>query len=457
MPAPAAPRSLAAAAPAGKAKLTHPGKAILAGKGARGGPRWPQVEEKGRWEEAGGVPAAAGASVGIRAPPRGRGSARRCGAGGSPREPPPAPSPGARTPPEPPSRCLGAPGADPRSPALPRGSGRARCAAGAKALPPAGAGPSPAPDGARGGGRLGVLPAGCSAAPSFPCRASSCGTVPRAQASAFSLKRAVAAFARSAGVTLLCFPAESPPPAIVPLFLCPTVSSPPRPSPGLPQQRLGRGGCGCPHGWVPGAQPWPLPSCCPLPQVDACKGCRSLPGSHPARLEDWGATVAKGASSSKNPGEGTSCLLGLRICTTTPLGELAQPCSYTFYLEAFKIGFNPSLGWGRTGCLLPPKNPSLSQLAAHAQCVGLLLPGPMRQEASTAPVWVPNRGSSAVGGLVVCAGGGCSGPALPFLARTPGSCSALNQGAQGLGQALGCAAQHNAAHACTRRSPHGST
>lgn len=32
MPAPAAPRRLAAAAPAGKAKLTHPGKAILAGK-----------------------------------------------------------------------------------------------------------------------------------------------------------------------------------------------------------------------------------------------------------------------------------------------------------------------------------------------------------------------------------------------------------------------------------------
>lgn len=32
MPAPLAPRSLAAAAPAGKAKLTHPGKAILAGK-----------------------------------------------------------------------------------------------------------------------------------------------------------------------------------------------------------------------------------------------------------------------------------------------------------------------------------------------------------------------------------------------------------------------------------------
>jgi len=29
---PAGPRSLAAAAPAGKAKLTHPGKAILAGK-----------------------------------------------------------------------------------------------------------------------------------------------------------------------------------------------------------------------------------------------------------------------------------------------------------------------------------------------------------------------------------------------------------------------------------------
>ncbi|KAI1232991.1 hypothetical protein IHE44_0006181 [Lamprotornis superbus] len=36
MPAPAAPRSLAAAAPAGKAKLTHPGKAILAG-GLAGG------------------------------------------------------------------------------------------------------------------------------------------------------------------------------------------------------------------------------------------------------------------------------------------------------------------------------------------------------------------------------------------------------------------------------------
>lgn len=45
MPAPAAPRSLAAAAPDGKAKLTHPGKAILAGKGlpelswGRGSPR----------------------------------------------------------------------------------------------------------------------------------------------------------------------------------------------------------------------------------------------------------------------------------------------------------------------------------------------------------------------------------------------------------------------------------
>lgn len=45
MPVPAAPRSLAAAAPAGKAKLTHPGKAILAGKGlprlcwGRGSPR----------------------------------------------------------------------------------------------------------------------------------------------------------------------------------------------------------------------------------------------------------------------------------------------------------------------------------------------------------------------------------------------------------------------------------
>ncbi|RMC05921.1 hypothetical protein DUI87_17466 [Hirundo rustica rustica] len=36
MPVPAAPRSLAAAAPAGKAKLTHPGKAILAG-GLAGG------------------------------------------------------------------------------------------------------------------------------------------------------------------------------------------------------------------------------------------------------------------------------------------------------------------------------------------------------------------------------------------------------------------------------------
>lgn len=34
---PAAPRSLAAAAPAGKAKLTHPGKAILAGKRPQGG------------------------------------------------------------------------------------------------------------------------------------------------------------------------------------------------------------------------------------------------------------------------------------------------------------------------------------------------------------------------------------------------------------------------------------
>lgn len=55
MPAPAAPRRLGAAAPAGKAKLTHPGKAILAGKHPPGGAAASGVGIRAGW----GLPPAA--------------------------------------------------------------------------------------------------------------------------------------------------------------------------------------------------------------------------------------------------------------------------------------------------------------------------------------------------------------------------------------------------------------
>lgn len=85
MPAPAAPRSLAAAAaPAGKAKLTHPGKAILAGKGlpglswGRGSPRRCQRgHPAGRRlpgpPRGGGAPAGAAPSRDCRPSPAARG------------------------------------------------------------------------------------------------------------------------------------------------------------------------------------------------------------------------------------------------------------------------------------------------------------------------------------------------------------------------------------------------
>lgn len=229
------------------------------------------MEGKGRWEEAGGVPGAAAASVGIRAPQRGRG--------------------------------LGAaPGSLPVC-GCPRRCSPLSC---------------PSPGVRAGGGRLGVLGVLPRAAPSFPCQASSCGTVPRERASAFPLERALAAFARSARPRLLCFPAGS-----LRSCLCSSAQLPaPRRAPASRSR-----GCGCPHGWVPGAQPRLLPSCRPLPQVDAgagvCKGHQNLPGSHPALPEDWGASRGQPRPKEPRPAkkknsEGASCRLELRICAATP-------------------------------------------------------------------------------------------------------------------------------------------
>lgn len=221
---------------------------------------------------------------------RGRARSRRCqrghprpaagpGSGGSPREPP-----GVRLPPALLPALLPVPGA-------PGGWRQAGCA-------------------------------GCAApgAASFPCQASSCGTVPRERASGFALKRALAAFARSSRPRLLCFPAGSLLPAVLPLFLCPAASSPP--SPGLPQQGLwlpSRLGAGSPAPAAPLLPP-PAPGGCGRwgvqrapkpPRVTSCPagglGCKQ------------GATAAKGAlSSKKKNSEGTSCRLELRICAATP-------------------------------------------------------------------------------------------------------------------------------------------
>lgn len=126
--------------------------------------------------------------------------------------------------------------------------------------------------------------AGCAApgAASFPCQASSCGTVPRERASAFPLKRALA----SPDPHAQSFCVSQPVPCSLRSCLCSSAQLPaPRRAPASRSR-----GCGCPHGWVPGAQPRLLPSCRPLPQVDAgagvCKGHRNLPGSRPALPED---------------------------------------------------------------------------------------------------------------------------------------------------------------------------
>lgn len=316
MPAPAAPRSLAAAAPAGKAKLTHPGKAILAGKGARGGPGGRSWKEKGGGKRPGACPE----------PPLPAWASAPLSEAGIWGQPPGAP------------RCAAAPGA------APRGSGRVAagwvcwvCCPGCCLLPLPGVFLR---DGAqRAGERL----------PSE--------TSPR--------------LARSARPKLLCFPAGSLLPAVLPLFLCPAASSPP--SPGLPQQGLwlpSRLGAGSPAPAAPLLPP-PAPGGCGRwgvqrapkpPRVTSCParglGCKQ------------GATAAKGASSSKKKTvrEQAAGSSSGSVLPPPRSRELVQPCSYTLYSEAFQRQFNPSLGWGRTGCLLPPKNLSLSQLAAHALC-----------------------------------------------------------------------------------------
>lgn len=163
--------------------------------------------------------------------------------------------------------------------------------------------------------------AGCAApgAASFPCQASSCGTVPRERASAFPLKRALA----SPDPHAQSFCVSQPVPCSLRSCLCSSAQLPaPRRAPASRSR-----GCGCPHGWVPGAQPRLLPSCRPLPQVDAgagvCKGHRNLPGSRPALPEDWGASRGQPRPKEPRPAkkknsEGTSCRLELRICAATP-------------------------------------------------------------------------------------------------------------------------------------------
>lgn len=371
MPAPAAPRSLAAAAPAGKAKLTHPGKAILAGKGARGGPGGRRWKEKGGGKRPGACP---------EPPLPAWASAPRSGAGGW------GQPPGA-------SRCAGAPGAAPRSPARPRGSGRA--AAGWVCCP-------------------GLLP------PS-PARRLLAGRCPES-GRAPSLWNEPLPPSPDPHAQGFCVSQPVPcGPAFVPLPNCQLPAEPRPPAAGAVAALTA--GCREPS---PGCSPPAAP--CPkwMRALGCAKGTKTSPGHIlPCRRTGVQAGGNRGQRSlvqqkKKTVREQAAGSSSGSVLPPPRSRELAQPCSYAFYSEAIKRQFNPSLGWGRMGCLLPPKNPSLS---LPTGCVELLLPGPVRQEASAAPVWVPNRGSSAVGGLAASAAG-CR-PALPSLARTPASSSAL--------------------------------
>lgn len=324
MPAPAAPRSLAAAAPAGKAKLTHPGKAILAGKGARGGPGGRSWKEKGGGKRPGACP---------EPPLPAWASAPRSGAGVW-RQPPGAP------------RCAAAPGAAPRSPARPRGSGRVAagwvcwvCCPGCCLLPLPGVFLR---DGAqRAGERL---------------------------RSETSPRRLRPILTPKAFVFPSWFPAPCGP-AFVPLPSCQLPAEPRPPAAGAVAALTA--GCREPS---PGCSPPAAP--CPrwMRALGCAKGTETSPGHVlPCRRTGVQAGGNRGQRSLVQQKKKTVRVQAAGSSSGSVLPpprsrELAQPCSYTLYSEALKRQLNPSLGWGRTGCLLPPKNPSLSQLAAHTLC-----------------------------------------------------------------------------------------